>query len=210
MSALKLSTPKKGKYQNKQVYLNAALNLIREVGIEKLTMRRMAKDLDVSPMAIYKHFANKEELLKAVLDEFIARAEVLPTKELTWDAWLDHVARGMYGALRGEPLWLPFLGSLDVGENALTITAAFIGKMTAAGFSVEESLDAYLAMIHIVIGAVSLQSAFDKGGARVSRNMADNLEEHAENLMAISVKQQIDISLPLLLEGLRNQLSRNH
>lgn len=203
-----MAIPKKGKYQSKQVYLNAALNLIREVGIEKLTMRRMAKDLDVSPMAIYKHFANKEELLKAVLDEFIARAKVLPTAELGWDQWLDHVARGMYGALRGEPLWLPFLGSLDVGENALAITTAFINKMLSAGFSPEEAFDAYLAMIHIVIGAVSLQSAFDKGGVRVSKNMAENMAEHADNLMAITVKQQIDISLPFLFEGLRNQLAK--
>ena len=156
---------------------------------------------------MYKLFANKEELLKAVLDEFIARAEVLPKEVLPWDLWVDHVARGMYGALRGESLWLPFLGSLDVGDHALSITIAFINKMLEAGFSSEGALDAYLAMIHVVIGAVSIQSAFDKGGARVSKNMADNMDEHADNLMAITLKQQIDISLPLLLDGLRNKLA---
>ena len=198
---------KKGKYQSKQVYLNAALSVIREVGIEKLTMRKVANDLDVSPMAIYKHFENKDELLKAVLDDFISNANVLPEQDLPWDEWFTHVAKAMYNALQGDTNWLPLLGSFQIGENALHITFSFMNKMVEAGFDNGESLDAYLAMIHIVVGAVSIQSAFDKGGAGVAHGIAEKISEHAEPLLDAATKQQIDISLPILVEGLKDKLA---
>ncbi len=44
----------------------AALRLIDSGGIGALTMRRLATDLDVSPMAPYRHAENKEALLRMV------------------------------------------------------------------------------------------------------------------------------------------------
>lgn len=38
-------------------------------GFERLTMRRLSAELDVTPMAIYHHVSGKEELLDLVLDE---------------------------------------------------------------------------------------------------------------------------------------------
>lgn len=47
----------------------AATNLARSVGVEKLSMRRLATELDVTPMALYRHLPNKEALLDLVVDE---------------------------------------------------------------------------------------------------------------------------------------------
>lgn len=198
---------KKGKYQSKQVYLDAALRIIRENGVEKLTMRKVAQDLDVSAMAIYKHFKNKDELLKAVLDEFITGADVLPDDDLPWDEWVGCIAERMYDALQGETNWLPLLGSFEIGENALHITFSFISKLTKAGFDNAEAFDAFMATIHTVVGAVSIQTAFSKGGEGVAQNVADNLSINPEPLVGMTTRQQIDISLPLLLDALRAKLA---
>ncbi len=200
----------KGKYQSKQTYLNAALKIISESGVEKLTMRKVATDLGVSPMAIYKHFKSKDELLKAVLDEFIASADILPQTDLPWDEWVNHIARKMYFSLQGETNWLPLLGSFEIGENALQITFAFISKLAEAGFDHAEAFDAFMAMIHTVIGAVSIQTAFDKGGAGVAQSAANHLDLHTEPLLSLATRQQIDISLPLLLNALHAQLARKN
>ena len=50
----------------------AALRLIDSGGIGALTMRRLATDLDVSPMAPYRHAENKEALLRMVAAEVVA------------------------------------------------------------------------------------------------------------------------------------------
>lgn len=49
--------------------LDVALSLVSEEGVEAVTMRRVAAEAGVTPMATYRHFANREALLKAVADE---------------------------------------------------------------------------------------------------------------------------------------------
>ena len=51
---------------NRGAYVEAALEVIAEVGVDKLSMRNVASRLSVSPMAMYKHFPTKDDLLAAV------------------------------------------------------------------------------------------------------------------------------------------------
>lgn len=48
--------------------VEVALSILSEEGADAVTMRRVAADVGVTPMAIYKHHANREALLKAVAD----------------------------------------------------------------------------------------------------------------------------------------------
>ena len=51
-----------------------ATEVLDNYGIADLTMRRLARELDVSPGALYWHFANKQELLGAVADRILESA----------------------------------------------------------------------------------------------------------------------------------------
>ena len=51
-----------------------AAAILDSYGIADLTMRRLARELDVTPGALYWHFANKQELLGAVADQVLAPA----------------------------------------------------------------------------------------------------------------------------------------
>ena len=104
---------------NRQRFVDAALSVIAEEGVERLSMRKVAAQLGVSAMAMYKHFNNKDALLAAAFDTFIERAEVLPDESLAWDGWLEQLARNMYRALSGEMRWVPLLGTMPLGSNAL-------------------------------------------------------------------------------------------
>jgi AcrR family transcriptional regulator len=55
--------------------LHAAVALADVVGIEALSMRRLAQELGVVPMALYKHVANKDELLDGMVDAVLAEIE---------------------------------------------------------------------------------------------------------------------------------------
>jgi AcrR family transcriptional regulator len=48
--------------------LRTAVDLADQGGIESLSMRKLAQALDVVPMALYRHFANKDELLNGLVD----------------------------------------------------------------------------------------------------------------------------------------------
>src|SRR3954454_5438071 len=51
--------------------LRAAVALADEAGIESLNMRRLAQELGVVPMALYKHVANKDQLLDGMVDVIV-------------------------------------------------------------------------------------------------------------------------------------------
>jgi len=55
--------------------LRAAVVLADGVGIEALSMRRLAQELGVVPMALYKHVANKEELLAGMVDVVVGEID---------------------------------------------------------------------------------------------------------------------------------------
>jgi TetR/AcrR family tetracycline transcriptional repressor len=56
---------------HKRDVVEAATTLLDSYGIADLTMRRLARELDISPGALYWHFANKQQLLGAVADRIL-------------------------------------------------------------------------------------------------------------------------------------------
>ncbi|MDX1695524.1 MAG: TetR family transcriptional regulator [Ketobacteraceae bacterium] len=200
-----MSKTKKGKYHHRDIYLNAALDIIREDGIERLTMRHLAEKLDVSAMAVYKHFANKNELLKALLDAFIARADVLPKKALRWQEWIRHVARRMHDALQGETVFLTVLGGMDMGEQAMEVTRAFLEKMTDSGFSVQQAFEAYMVMIQLVLGSAILQAGIQQHRKKTLEFVSGGASKSVAH--ALTSQSQIDISLGYLIVSLEYRLA---
>src|SRR3954469_13181621 len=55
--------------------LRAAVALADDGGIESLSMRRLAQELGVVPMALYKHVANKDELLDGMVDVIVGEIQ---------------------------------------------------------------------------------------------------------------------------------------
>ena len=78
---------------HKRDVVDAATSLLDSYGIADLTMRRLAREVNVSPGALYWHFANKQELLGAVADR------ILESVGDVSGGWRDRVA-GTCGRLR--------------------------------------------------------------------------------------------------------------
>ena len=78
---------------HKRDVVEAATSLLDNYGIADLTMRRLARELDVSPGALYWHFANKQQLLGAVADRILGPVDDVPA------AWRDRIT-GICGGLR--------------------------------------------------------------------------------------------------------------
>ena len=79
----------------------AALRLLEKEGPEAVTMRRVARSIGITPMAIYHHFATREVLLRAVVDrefgeflDLIGKMSTLDTAEEqvvhALDAYLEY------------------------------------------------------------------------------------------------------------------------
>ncbi len=78
---------------HKRDVVDAATALLDNYGIADLTMRRLARELEVSPGALYWHFANKQQLLGAVADRILESVDDVPA------GWPDRIT-GICGRLR--------------------------------------------------------------------------------------------------------------
>jgi AcrR family transcriptional regulator len=117
--------------------LHAAVALADEIGIEALSMRRLADQLNVVPMALYKHVANKEELLDGMVEVIIGEIDP-PQLDTDWKHAVRSRVLSARSALQRHP-W-----ARRVIETRTTKTAAvldylnsFTGMFLDGGFSVD-------------------------------------------------------------------------
>lgn len=122
---------------NRQRVLEAAVSLADGAGIAELSMRRLAQDLDVVPMALYKHVANKEELLDGMVEMLVA--EIDPAAR---DADWKSVVR--LRVLSARTVLQRHRWARQVLESRTSLTPAvlgyidsFIAMFLAGGFTVD-------------------------------------------------------------------------
>jgi AcrR family transcriptional regulator len=117
--------------------LRAAVALADAVGIEALSMRKLADELGVVPMALYKHVASKEELLDGMVDIVVGEIDP-PVSGTDWKSAVRQRILSARRSLQRHP-WAP--GVLESRTNPSPIVLAYIdsmiGMFRAGGFSVD-------------------------------------------------------------------------
>jgi AcrR family transcriptional regulator len=117
--------------------LRAAVVLADDAGLEALSMRHLAQELGVVPMALYKHVASKEELLDGMVDLIVA--EIAPPADGA--GWKEAVRRRVLSARQAllRHRWAPELieSRSQATPVVLDYMDSLIGMFRAGGFSVD-------------------------------------------------------------------------
>jgi AcrR family transcriptional regulator len=122
--------------------LAAAVALADEAGLEAFSMRALAQELGVVPMALYKHVANKDALLDGMVDIVFGEIE-LPAGELEWQAAMRRRAISTREALKRHTWAIGMMESRNPGPANLRNHNAVMGCLREAGFSFEMAVHAY-------------------------------------------------------------------
>ena len=122
---------------NRDRVLQAAVSLADMVGIEALSMRKLAQELDVVPMAIYKHVANKEELLDGMVEVIVGEIDP-PVRDADWKSAVRLRVLSARHALQRHPWARQAIESRTTKTpTVLDYMETFIGMFRAGGFSVD-------------------------------------------------------------------------
>lgn len=117
--------------------LGAAVALADKYGIEALSMRRLAEELDVVPMALYKHVASKEELLNGMVDVVVGEIDP-PVSGRDWKSAIRQRILSARRALHRHP-WASEV--IESRTNPTPLIMAYmdsmIGTFLAGGFSLD-------------------------------------------------------------------------
>lgn len=135
----------------------AALVVADEDGLEALGIRRVARELRVTPMALYRYVESKEALLELVRESLWARLEFAQDGRATWRTELRGIAHAFRRLVREHPAAPALLaGGTGQSEAERRICDLMLGSFRAAGFDPETAETLYLQFSHFVLALVRL------------------------------------------------------
>jgi AcrR family transcriptional regulator len=196
--------------------LEAAVALADDAGLRTFSMRRLAQELGVVPMALYKHVANKEELLDGMVDIVFGEIE-LPPEDLDWRSAMRRRAISTHEALIRHTWAIGMMESRHPGPANLRNHDAVMGCLRRAGFPFKMAIHAYSVQDAYIYGFAlqEMDTAFetaDSAGQAAQRRAETigglesypYLAEIAAQLPASGFDNSVEFSwgLDLILEGL--------
>lgn len=176
--------------------LTAARRLVEQEGMAGLSMRRLAQELDVWPMSVYRYFQDKDELLDAVAASAAEELE-LPPRRGSWRTQMAQLLESARAGLASDPEGVAGRLSRAFFEpGVLRLSEAAMEILTSAGFSEREAASAWRALWSYTFGFATFPAT--PGPLR-----SDPLAE------AFGEGQEFERGLERLLDGLEATLTRS-
>lgn len=200
------------------VIVEAALDVLDEVGLDELSMRRLAEALGVQNPALYWHVQNKQDLLdrmaQVVLAKGLATAEAATPAPRTWKKKVERFARGLRGAMhsRRDGARLIAAANLERPGSALLIHIdALVAALITEGLPPLDALRGVLAVIHYTLGATFEEQSDPRPGdpampVDASLPTLAALAELPDTSGLSRVDARFAFGVELIVEGLRSRL----
>lgn len=154
---------------SQEAIIAAAQRLLAAEGPENLSMRRLAKELASTPMALYHHVRDKDELLLLLLEE---HARAIQRPELPEDPRerLIAAAQLLHDVLAECPWIVEVLASDDLmAVSALWIVEAMVDSAIEYGLSPEQAVDAYRIIWYYTVGELMIRVTRERRRAETER-----------------------------------------
>ncbi len=187
--------------------LRAAVDIADRDGLNALTMRRLGNDLGVEAMSLYKHVANKAEILDGIVA--LIWAEILtpqPTDE--WKEAMRRRASSARAVLLRHSWAVGLLESrATMSPTVMAYTNAVLGNLRAAGFSIADAAHAFWTVDSYVYGHVVQEANARQSASLPPAEPADHypyLSEVAQHSMesGFTFDQEFEYGLELILSAL--------
>ncbi|MFF0010447.1 TetR/AcrR family transcriptional regulator [Streptomyces sp. NPDC005374] len=197
---------------------DTALRLLNETGLDGLTLRVIAKELDVKAPALYWHFKDKQALLDEMATEMfrrmIAGAALDPSD--TWRERLLKANRGLRTALRGYRDGAKvYSGSRFTGLVHVEHMEETLGLFTAAGFTLAQAVRATSTSFFYTLGFVTEEQGVEPlpGERREGFDVAERARAMADFPLSAAAGAEIfhdwdqhyEEGLALLVAGIEQQ-----
>lgn len=170
----------------KEIY-TAVLRMVDEGGVEGLSMRKLAAELDVNPMSLYHHVESKDALLRGACTA-VAQGLALPPDDGTpWQEQLRALAHAYRSIALSHPaLWSYVNSHPDLVEQEEGMWVVFNRVLAAAGVPAEELLRVRTVLYTFVSGLLTAET----GGLLAELDPAGDAET------------TFDAAVDLILDGL--------
>jgi TetR/AcrR family tetracycline transcriptional repressor len=190
----------------RDVVVRAALGLLDEVGLEGLSLRRLATRLGIQAPTLYWYFKSKQELLDQMAIAVMQPPEGrdLPDPGATWDEWLAWMARGMRAAVLAHRDGALLAARARPTEEQWDALEFIVSALVTSGFSGDDAMRGIGALTNYVLGtALEEQQAgqAEEAGRRVDPARWPTLAAAVTG--DVDHEQRFEHGLRMLLAGMR-------
>lgn len=165
----------RSKLSRRQI-IECALTLVRTEGLTALSMRRIATEMGTGPMSLYRHIADRDDLLVGMLDH-VALAIEAPPSEPDDRQEIVAIMMTIHQTFRADP-WLVHV-LLFEGQGSLKVLPLFdriFAALAGLGCDHQQALDQYCLLLHYTYGdCLSFQTRHQRRSAQTDWN-ADTLD----------------------------------
>ncbi|MDN3259928.1 TetR/AcrR family transcriptional regulator [Streptomyces sp. CSDS2] len=140
--------------------IRTARRIVTEDGVGRLTMRRLATEIGSTPMALYHHVRDKEELLLLLLDDYATRSlrrpDPLPTDP---HERILGAALALHDVLAACPWIVEVLTADDLmSTSALWFVEQIVAGLTDCGLTLDQAVHAYRAIWYYTAGEILVRA----------------------------------------------------
>jgi AcrR family transcriptional regulator len=121
---------------SEELILDTAMRILRDEGLDAVTMRRLATELDTGPASLYVYIRNREELLNALLDRISGMVELEEPEPARWREQLHRLVGGLLQVMEAHRgIARVAIANIPTGENALRAADNMLALLLAGGIT---------------------------------------------------------------------------
>lgn len=159
---------------SRDAVIERALALADAEGLDAVTIRRLGQEFGVTPMALYWHVKNKEELLDAMGDRLFAGIVMDLPAAMAWHARLRATVESLVAALRAHPAATPLAFRRVLAcEEGRDLTEFVLGILRDAGFDVTQAADVARHAMQTAVMLVANEAGAEPAAAEVRQALLD-------------------------------------
>lgn len=141
-----------------------AVRLLDVEGVDALSMRRLGTALNAGATSLYRHVANRDELIELVVDEVYGEITVPDNEDpAKWREAAAAAAQSVRAMILRHPWVASLLGAVGLsylGPNVMRLNERLLALFETAGFPGDESEQAISAVVAYVIGVGTSEAAW--------------------------------------------------
>jgi AcrR family transcriptional regulator len=208
----------------REAIVETALRLLDKDGLDELSMRRLADELDTGPASLYWHVGSKAGLLDLLFDRVIGEVVVPEPEPERWQEQLKEVAHaGRAMILRHRDIVRISIGRIPMGPNALRVSEGIFAVLRAGGVPDQLAVTAHHLLFAIINGftldettdlAAEIEGPPAEQAATAARDYITGLPlEQFPNLIALARHfgyadndQSFELLIDLFVDGLAQRV----
>jgi TetR/AcrR family tetracycline transcriptional repressor len=164
---------------DRQTVVRTGLRVLDDVGLDALTLRKIASELGVQPPALYWHFKSKQDLIDEMATTLLRDNLITIEPDMAWGDFAAHYGHGLREMLlRYRDGAKMFAGTYLTDTSVYQQQEAALRLLTAAGFSLSDAAEALHTIYAYTVGfVIEEQAVYPKPGQRSEQYVIEHRTE---------------------------------